>query len=81
MSTTIMTTSTTIPRPTPPTPPPYHNEDDGKKMIKELQKTDHMSDQRAALNQNFQFFGWGAKNYNHLNETGTNKVIIQNSCL
>ena len=44
-----------------------------------LPKTDHMSDQRAAINQNYQFFGWGAKNYNYLNETGTEEVAVQNS--
>ena len=39
--------------------------------------TDYKSDQRAAINQNFQFFGWGAKNYNHLNETGTKKTLLK----
>ena len=77
---TTSTTSTTTWPTTSSTPWPtttYYDDDEGKKITKELPKTDHMSDQRAAINQNYQFFGWGAKNYN--DETGTNKVVVQNS--
>ena len=61
----------------------YYNDEEGEgtKITKDLTKTDHMSDQRAAINQNFQFFGWGAKNHNHLNETGTKKLVIQDPSL
>ena len=53
----------------------YYDDDEGTKITKELPKTDHMGDQRAAINQNYQFFGWGANN----DETGTRKVAVQNS--
>ena len=88
ISRTTWTTTSTTTWPTTTTPWPttsstpwptttYYDDDEGTKITKELPKTDHMSDQRAAINQNFQFFGWGAKNYN--DETGTNKVVVQNS--
>ena len=53
----------------------YYDDDEGTKITKELPKTDHVGDQRAAINQNYQFFGWGANN----DETGTKKVAVQNS--
>ena len=88
--TTSTTSTTTWPTTTTPWPTPepttiwtttiwttttYYDDDEGTKITKELPKTDHMSDQRAAINQNYQFFGWGANN----DETGTKKVAVQNS--
>lgn len=76
-STTSWTTTSTTTWTTTWTTTTYYDDDEGTKITKELTKTDHMGDQRAAINQNYQFFGWGAKNNN--DETGTKKVAVQSS--
>ena len=80
-TTTSTTTRTTSWTTTWTTTTYYNDDDEGTKITKELPKTDHMNDQRVAINQNFQFFGWRAKNNNHLNETGTKKLVIQDPSL